>query len=544
MPKLLTRFSTYTLAVALVISAISAYYSIVGLTAIFAAAVTPIIIMGAALELGKLTAAVWLKLNWHRASIVYKFYLVPAVAFLMMLTSMGIFCFLSKAHSDQGLVTGDSQAKISIYDEKIKIQRDNIGANKAALAQMDTQVNDIMSKGDSERSVERSVQIRRQQAPERAKLLKEIEASQKTIQALNEERAPLAAENRKIEAEVGPIKYIAALIYGDNPDANLLESAVRWVIILIVAVFDPLALVLILAAQQSMRWEREEEEEEKDDQETRDWFDQAREQARQLDLEAAEQATAVTEPVAEHLDDTTSPDDTPDVEQEVVQEAETPQEDTRTYDEKFPYLTNAFVHFSGLQPMVAKSADEVTWVKVPQVETTVEETAIEPAPMPEPTADSMEALERPGDYITAPSVSTTFEEIDTVGVTIEKPWFSSDSGYVSYEGKSTSIEALRGIRPDLIYPAGTLPKTSFNFGSNFPEASHVGDQYMRTDIRPNKLFKFNGQEWMHVDKTQNTGYLSDAKYIQWLIDKLNTNEYHPTMLTEDEEEEITAFLNK
>jgi hypothetical protein len=121
---------------------------------------------------------------------------------------------------------------------------------------MDTQVNDIMSKGDSERSVERSVQIRRQQQGERAKLLKEIEQSQKVIQTLNEERAPLAAENRKIEAEVGPIKYIAALIYGDNPDANLLEKAVRWVIILIVLVFDPLALVLILAADQTFEWHR------------------------------------------------------------------------------------------------------------------------------------------------------------------------------------------------------------------------------------------------------------------------------------------------
>ena len=77
---------------------------------------------------------------------------------------------------------------------------------------------------------------------------------------LNEERAPIAAENRKVEAEVGPIKYVAALIYGDNPDSNLLERAVRWVIILLVIVFDPLAIALVLAANSSKEWDKLEED--------------------------------------------------------------------------------------------------------------------------------------------------------------------------------------------------------------------------------------------------------------------------------------------
>ena len=97
--------------------------------------------------------------------------------------------------------------------------------------------------------------IRRSQAKERAAVQKDIEANQKTITQLNDEAAPIRAEVRKVEADVGPIKYIAALIYGDNPDANLLEHAVRWVIILIVSVFDPLALTLLLAATKTFEWE-------------------------------------------------------------------------------------------------------------------------------------------------------------------------------------------------------------------------------------------------------------------------------------------------
>ena len=117
-------FGYFTLFVALMISAVAEFYSIVGLTAIFSAAFWPVVIMGASLGVGKITAAVWLKLNWERANWTYKIYLVPAVAFLMALTSMGIFGYLSKAHSDQSLVSGDAVAKVAIYDEKSKIEKE------------------------------------------------------------------------------------------------------------------------------------------------------------------------------------------------------------------------------------------------------------------------------------------------------------------------------------------------------------------------------------------------------------------------------------
>jgi len=226
------------------------------LTAIFAAAFWPIVIMGSVLELGKIATTVWLHKYWDRAPYQFKLYLVPAIAILMLITSMGIFGFLSKAHLDQAVPAGDVSAKVQIFDDKIKTERDNIEAARKALKQMDAQVDEKLSRTTDDKGAERAVQIRRSQAKERTNLQNEISAAQKKITALQEQRAPVASEARKVEAEVGPIKYIAALIYGDNPDQNVLEHAVRWVIILLVLVFDPLALVLILAADQTFEWHR------------------------------------------------------------------------------------------------------------------------------------------------------------------------------------------------------------------------------------------------------------------------------------------------
>ena len=245
----------------LTVSAVAIYYSVAGLVAIFSAAVIPIIVMGVALEISKLAGTVWLKQNWSRAPYFIRAYLLAAIAILMLITSMGIFGFLSKAHSDQSLVSGDVQSRIAVYDEKIKTAKDNIDANRKALKQMDEAVDQVMGRSQDEKGADKAVAIRRGQQKERARLQSEITAEQKIISQLSEERAPIAAEVRKVEAEVGPIKYIANFIYGDNPDANVLEKAVTWVIIIIVVVFDPLAVILLLASQYSFQWFRKQEEE-------------------------------------------------------------------------------------------------------------------------------------------------------------------------------------------------------------------------------------------------------------------------------------------
>jgi len=244
----------------LTLSAVAIYYSVIGLTAVFAAAFWPIVIMGTTLEISKLVAASWLKAYWDKIPVSMKVYMTMAVVVLMVITSMGIFGFLSKAHLDQNIVSGDVQSKIAIYDEKIKTERENIDAARTALSQMDAQVNERLSRSTDDRGAERAVQIRRQQQAERTRLQNDISRAQGAIARLNEERAPIAAEVRKVEAEVGPIKYIAALIYGDNPDANILEKAVTWVIMIIVFVFDPLAILMLLGAQMTWKWSKEQEE--------------------------------------------------------------------------------------------------------------------------------------------------------------------------------------------------------------------------------------------------------------------------------------------
>jgi hypothetical protein len=166
---------------------------------------------------------------------------------------------------DQAIPTGDVAAKLSLIDEKIKTEKENLNANRAELNQLDQQVNETISRSAASTNggasgtagVERSIAIRKAQQKDRARILSEIGTAQAKIAKLNEERAPIAAEVRKVEAEVGPIKYIAQLIYGQEAqDPDFLEKAVRIVIMMIVVVFDPLAVLLLIAANWQMRKEQ------------------------------------------------------------------------------------------------------------------------------------------------------------------------------------------------------------------------------------------------------------------------------------------------
>ena len=358
-----------TLLTAVSISFIAAWYSIAGLIAIFSAAVIPVIIMGGVLETGKIVATVWLHQNWFRAPRLFKWYLVPAVAILMFITSMGIFGFLSKAHIEQTSMSDEQVASIQTLEEKItrseaKVNRwqteiENLlkggGSRVDGLAGQDTdalrELRDRMDKEKANARADADKQITLQnerlkqaqdrkaadieaaqkryeksfsksgldEAIEQAKKneLSVASASQREIKAINErlnqrlkeidakyapeiktindriaklrskasvktddtdkrvaelegfieaevkamdgvreEKFVYEKEFRKLEAEVGPIKYIAAFIYDDKVDATTLEHAIRWVIVLLVIVFDPLALTLILASTKQFEWVR------------------------------------------------------------------------------------------------------------------------------------------------------------------------------------------------------------------------------------------------------------------------------------------------
>jgi hypothetical protein len=245
------------LLVALVLSAVAAYYSIIGLTTIFASAFIPIVIMGSSLEAAKVVAVSWVYRNWNTAPALIKYYLISAICVLMLITSMGTFGYLSKAHMDQAVPTGSAQDKIAIIDEKIRIAKENVDASRKALKQLDESVDQVMGRSTDEKGADKAVNLRRSQQKERARLFSEIEAEQKKLSVLSEERIPLANDLRKITSEVGPIKYIAELMYGQASD-DILDKSVRWVIILIVAVFDPLAIVLLIAANHGISGTREE----------------------------------------------------------------------------------------------------------------------------------------------------------------------------------------------------------------------------------------------------------------------------------------------
>ena len=246
-----------TLLTALLIAAIAAYFSIAGLMAIFSGAAIAVAVMAGSLELGKLVTASWLYRNWKETGWLLKSYLTVAVVVLMFITSLGIFGYLSKAHSDQSVISGGAVEQVALFDEKIKYQRELISTNQKVIAQMDDVVNQTLSRTTDAEGAERALQVRRSQSRDRRRLVSEISAAQAEIQKLNEQRAPLSVELKKVESEVGPIKYVAALIYGDNPETNLMERAVRWMIILLVVVFDPLAVALLIAANQSLRRQKE-----------------------------------------------------------------------------------------------------------------------------------------------------------------------------------------------------------------------------------------------------------------------------------------------
>ena len=234
---------------AISISVIAAGYSIIGLATLFAGAVIPIILMGSALEVGKLVAASWLYHNWNSdVPRLLKAYLFSAIIILIFITSMGIFGFLSKAHLDQVKPTSSNNIKIELLDNQIKSQQLIIDRSQKTLTLLDKALEVYIDK----EFVTRGLKERKKQEPERLELNTAIKEASNEIAKLSEEKGVLSLEQNKIEAEVGPIKYVAELIYGVNAEDNF-DKAVRIVILILIFVFDPLAVLLLIAANISLR---------------------------------------------------------------------------------------------------------------------------------------------------------------------------------------------------------------------------------------------------------------------------------------------------
>jgi hypothetical protein len=547
-------FGYLTLFTALILSLSAAVYSVLGLTAIFAAAFWPIVILGGSLEFGKIVTTLWLHKYWDRAELQYKVYLSFAVVVLMLLTSMGVFGFLSKAHLDQAVPSGDIQAQVQIFDDKIQTQKDNIKTARAALTQMDSAVDQTMGRSQDEKGADKAVAIRRSQARERTALQNDISKAQTEITRLQEQRAPVASQAREVEAEVGPIKYIAALIYGDNPEANLLEKAVRWVIILIVIVFDPLALTLLLAATKTFEWERginilapAKKDEKDEDEEIKSWFARAKDRARFWDKNQVDQnetPSTYTAQAVDHLEPVVEHQSNIDAENEYFEP--TPPK----YEPDDGSVTDEQLKQSVSQKNKKKnvlSGLDVMWNRATSV--FKKDPEAEHAPIDPQIVDTLSAKETTTDDHEDGTTDAEKEaqrawKTANPGDTIKKHRSLYDAGHITDLPWNTpdyhpDYRGQLGLVADNVPHSGEVK----GFGTQFPANPSKGDMFLRVDRLPSALYKFNGNIWIEVDKALSDQHAYDAAYIDHLISKISTGEYDPELLSDAERTSIEQRLS-
>jgi len=605
-------FLTYLMfAVALCLSAVAAFYSIVGLTAIFAASVIPVVIMGTILEVAKLTITVWLHEYWQQVKWAMRAYLMPAVVVLMFITSMGIFGFLSKAHIEQVGVGQENAAQLQRITAELGRQADIVtraearartlettgtgadanvnsqitteqGRIDAALARVQPAIDeqqkiieaqtklysDQVAKIDQQlaqlqkfidakevdkaqalvgvkvdgdwgpgtaravtawqtaRSAERAAAVAKleeanrdptiraardeilrvrktveTQVAESNKLIdrlrnqlgqgdtasveaqvneqqEKIKAATIEIETLTQKKYTLEAEYRKLEVEVGPIKYIAELVYGDSTDSNMLEHAVRWVIILIVAVFDPLAVMMLLAATESMTWLR-----------------------KALPAPAPVTAPAPTEPVKEK-----TPRYQPGIKKHRIrirrrrQEPAVPQStDISPTSYAHGYLTNN---------------TDVTFAYTPVSITTV-------GPAQDDDLD-----DGPG---------------ESDDIKAAKRLWKADNPDKTLKEQRTQL--AQGLIDQLPWETYLPTSDTVAFGQVLPDNPTKGYQFLNTGYIPSKLFKYNGTKWIEVDKSLTDSYAYNSAYIEYLMNKILVGEYDPELLSTAEQQQIELKLN-
>jgi hypothetical protein len=380
---------------------------------------------------------------------------------------------------------------------------------------MDEAVDQVMGRSADEKGADKAVAIRRGQQRERARILADIETEQKKITGLNEERAPLAAEFRKVESEVGPIKYIAALVYGDNPDSNVLERAVRLVIIMIVLVFDPLALTLILAANKQFQWARE-----------------------------GTGGFVHDEPQYE-------PDNGPLTEDQIEQikalVPEPPDDPIPCYKCGTPLVDapgiglfcpnkecDVIDNVKGEEPIefIVTNSNPADNVPVkdehhePDIHVYDDERLVS-------KFDKMQNVEPPDED----------HDDDEIKVAIKK-WKNANPDDTI---KNQRYKFMRGEIAELpwmgLVADNVDGRQSHNgFGINFPDQPNKGDTFVRVDIMPSVLYKYNGANWIAVDKNLSDSYTYDSAYIEHLINKISTGEYDPDLLSDSEREQVADYL--
>ena len=620
----MTKETTYgmflaylTLFTALTISGVAIFYSVSGLAAIFSAAVIPIIIMGGVLEVSKLVTAVWLHKYWKEATWWLKGYLSIAVLVLMLITSIGIFGFLSKAHdtasgnATEAIATvtridgqiAREENRIEILEDRItgissgtgfdvtssitqqetirdgawdRVQDDidyaqgQIDRLRDQLATLDSAVNELRNKGvevitteegglfqgDTTQTIDYVAQadtLYNQQKEQRDSIDEDIDDQQSnidsyrlqaqntinsanaeinrlrnqstssqdddlnqidewnlqidgiynTIDGLKDEKFESEQAVRLVESEVGPIRYIAEFFTGtEDADASLLESAVSWLIMIIIFVFDPLAVLLLIASQYTF------------------------EQRRKERFPEGEPTLKKPEPFKE------SP---------INQELE----------EAVEHFARPELDFTSLQTRIELAKKAVNdWEESQKIlegkASAEQDQVIEPVsePVEEQLEMDFDAEPEVIEEVVKPKPPIIATEIETDGVTVEEIAKSESEGdyMLDPEGRSIHKDALKSLHPELFLNIDSERASSTKFGTVFPPQAIKGDIFVRVDQMPNRVYKFEGNNWIEVQKEISDTYLYDEEYIKHLVSKIQTGEYDVDLLSDSERQQIEIYL--
>lgn len=494
-------FGILTLFTALSMATVAAVFAIYGIIAIFAGMPQFALVMGAVIELGKVVGISWLYRNWSEPTKI-KYAMAPLVLVAMMLTSMGIFGLLSKAHLEQTSPVANNEVQITRLDQQIAREQSRIADSEEVISQLDQTVQTLID-FDRIRGDDGALAVRESQAEQRELLRQTIDTAQAELDRLEDQKLELTQELTAIALEVGPVKYLAELVYGTETDRT--EEAVRWVIIAFIFVFDPMAILLLMAANYT--------------------FDQRNKKP----VEVVHQEPIIEnkeEPNVEKTTEELNNDDT-------TNDADTTITSQQSDSEPEVTAAGSTIRTNNLQETDERT-DERDFVPV-QPEGSIDIiTSIQD--QPSSVDDAAQAMAESAAKKKEPN-----KEIITDGVT---PIIDVGDGYVEYNNHLYQKDALKEINPSLFslkIDNASIPNSSF--GTQFPKIAKKKDMFVRVDVIPNKVYRFEGSKWIEINKNLSNTYLYDQEYIKYLVEKIDKGEYDIDLLSEQEKIQIEEYLS-
>jgi multisubunit Na+/H+ antiporter MnhG subunit len=511
-------FGILTLLTALSMATVAAVFAIYGIIAIFAGMPQFALIMGAVIELGKVVGISWLYRNWNEPTKI-KYFMAPLVLVAMMLTSMGIFGLLSKAHLEQTSPVANNEIQITRLDQQVAREQSRITDAEQVISQLDQSVQALIE-FDRIRGPDGALAVRESQAEQREVLRQTIDTAQTEVDRLEDQKLELTQELTAIALEVGPIKYIAELIYSDGQDRT--EEAVRWVIIAFIFVFDPMAILLLMAANYTL--------------------DQRKKQPLVAEIPKQEPIVESKEEpdVKENTEELNNDTDTTDDTDTSNSDTSNPAIQSDSQPESEPIGGDPSEGSENLQETVVGTDErDIVFVQSEgpiDINTSV---SVEPVSITQPSvvddaaqviAESAALQKKPQD-----------KQITTEGVTLV---IDVGDGYVEYNKQLFQKDALKELRPDLFsIKPDELYMPSSSFGTQFPKIAKKKDIFVRVDVTPNKVYRFEGSKWIEISKNLSSTYLYDQEYIKYLINKIDQGEYDIDLLSEQEKIQIEEYLS-